>query len=176
MRIAIAITLTDAERILLTKWSRGRSTPARLVLRAKMILAAAQGRENKDIAVELGCTRRTVGTWRNRFAEKRMVGIEADAPRGGRTATQRAKYEAEIIRMTTQESPPHATQWTTRTLAKALKCSTTLVQRVWKDNGLKPHRTKSFKVSNDPKFAEKLVDVVGLYLDPPEHALVLSCD
>jgi transposase len=176
VRIAIAITLTDAERILLTKWSRGRSTPARLVLRAKMILAAAQGRENKDIAVELGCTRRTVGTWRNRFAEKRMVGIEADAPRGGRTATQRAKYEAEIIRMTTQESPPHATQWTTRTLAKALKCSTTLVQRVWKDNGLKPHRTKSFKVSNDPKFAEKLVDVVGLYLDPPEHALVLSCD
>ncbi len=81
MRIAIAITLTAEERILLTEWSRRRSTPARLVLRAKMILAAAQGRENKDIAMELGCTRRTVGTWRNRFAEKRMVGIEADAPR-----------------------------------------------------------------------------------------------
>ena len=83
MRIAIAVTLTAAERILLTTWSRGRSTPARLVLRAKMILAAAQGRENKDIAMELGCTRRTVGTWQNRFAEKRMVGIEADAPRVG---------------------------------------------------------------------------------------------
>ena len=176
MRIAIAMGLTDEERTKLTKWSRGRSTPARLVLRAKIVLAAAQGRQNKDIAVELGCTRRTVGRWRNRFAANRLTGIEKDAPRGGRTATQRAKFEAKIIRKTTQETAPHATQWSTRTLAKDLGCSTTLVQRVWRDNGLKPHRTKTFKVSNDPKFAEKLVDVVGLYLDPPEHALVLSCD
>ena len=104
------------------------------------------------------------------------MGIERDAARGGRTATSRAKYEAEIIRRTTQQTPPHATQWSTRTLAKAIGCSVTLVQRVWSDNHLQPHRTKTFKVSNDPKFAEKLVDVVGLYLDPPEHALVLSCD
>lgn len=176
MRVAKAITLTDEERVTLTKWARGRSTPARLVQRAKIILAAAAGRENKDIAAELGCTRRTVGTWRNRFVEERLAGIEHDAPRGGRTPTQRARFEAEIIRRTTQETPPNATQWSTRSLAKALGCDDTLVQRVWRDNGLKPHRTKGFKVSNDPRFAEKLVEIVGLYLNPPEHALVLSCD
>lgn len=176
MRVAKAIILTDEERVTLTKWARGRSTPARLVLRAKIVLAAADGLENREIASDLGCTRRTVGMWRTRFANERLAGIEHDAPRGGRTATQRARFEAEIIRKTTQETPPNATQWSTRTLAQALGCNDTLVQRVWKDNGLKPHRTKGFKVSNDPKFAEKLVDVVGLYLDPPEHALVLSCD
>lgn len=176
MRVAKAITLTDEERITLTKWARGRSTPARLVVRAQIVLAAAEGRENRDIAQQLGCTRRTVGTWRNRFASDRLPGIEKDAPRGGRRPTQRTAFEAEIIRMTTQEKPPHATQWSTRSLAKALKCNDTLVQRVWHDHGLKPHRTKGFKVSNDPRFAEKLIDVVGLYLDPPDHALVLSCD
>lgn len=176
MRVAKAITLTDEERVTLTKWARGRRTPARLVQRAKIILAAADGRENKDIAAELGCTPRTVGTWRTRFVAKRLPGIEHDAPRGGRTPAQRARFEAEIIRKTTQETPPNATQWSTRTLAKALGCDDTLVQRVWRDNGLKPHRTKGFKVSNDPRFAEKLVDIVGLDRDPPEHALVLSCD
>ena len=176
MRIATVIILTDEERTTLTKWSRGRSTPSRLVLRARIVLAAAGGRENKDIALELGCTRRTVGTWRNRFAALRLAGIEHDAPRGGRTPTRRAKFEAEIIRRTTQETPRNATQWSTRSLAKELGCSDTMVQRVWRDNGLRPHRTKNFKVSNDPRFAEKLVDIVGLYLNPPEHALVLSCD
>jgi len=176
MRIAKVITLTDEERVALTKWSRGRSTPARLVLRAKIVLAAAAGRENKDIAAELGCTRRTVGTWRNRFAESRLVGIQQDAPRGGRLPTRRATFEAEIIRKTTQELPRNATQWSTRSLARELGCSNTMVQRVWRDNGLRPSRTKGFKVSNDPRFAEKLVDIVGLYLNPPEHALVLSCD
>lgn len=176
MRVAKAIALTDEQRTTLTKWSRGRSTPARLVLRAKIVLAAAGGRENKDIAVELGCTRRTVGTWRNRFAQHGLKGIERDAPRPGRTASVRAVHEAEIIRKTTQETPPNATQWSTRTMAAAVGVSETTVRRVWRDNGLQPHRTKGFKVSNDPKFAEKLVDVVGLYLNPPEHALVLSCD
>jgi transposase len=176
MRVAIAIELTDEERATLTKWSRGRSTQARLVQRAQIVLAAADGRENQDIAKKLGCTRRTVGTWRNRFAAERLAGIEQDAPRGGRTATTRAEFEAEIIRKTTQETPPNATQWSTRTLAAAIGCTKSMVERVWRDNGLKPHRIKTFKVSNDPQFAEKLVDVVGLYLDPPEHALVLSCD
>jgi transposase len=176
MRVAKVITLTDEERVTLTKWARGRSTPARLVQRAKIILAAADGRENKDISAELGCTRRTVGTWRARFVTDRLPGIEHDAPRGGRTPVQRVRFEAEIIRKTTQETPPNATQWSTRTLAKALGCDDTLVQRVWRDNRLRPHRTKGFKVSNDPRFAEKLVDIVGLYLDPPEHALVFSCD
>ena len=99
MRIAKPIVLTDEERVTLTKWSRGRSTPSRLVLRAKIVLAAAEGAENKDIAVELGCTRRTVGTWRTRFAESRLAGIKQDAPRGGRTPAVRAAFEAEIIRI-----------------------------------------------------------------------------
>jgi transposase len=176
MRIAKAITLTVEQRTMLTKWSRGRSTPARLVLRAKIVLAAADGRENQEIAAELGCTRRTVGTWRNRFADEGLAGIEKDAPRRGRTPAVRAEKEAEIIRRTTQETPACATQWSTRTMARAVGVSKDTVQRVWRDHGLQPHRTRGFKVSNDPQFAEKLVDVVGLYLDPPEHALVLSCD
>lgn len=176
MRVARPIVLTAGEEATLRKWSRGRSTPARLVLRAQIVLAAAEGRENRDIAAELGCTRRTVGTWRNRFAQQRLTGIERDAPRGGRKPSVRAAKEAEIIRKTTQETPPSATQWSTRTMARAVGVSKATVQRVWRDNGLKPHRTKTFKVSNDPRFVEKLVDVVGLYLDPPEHALVLSCD
>jgi transposase len=160
----------------LTKWARGRSTPARLVQRAKIILAAADGKRNDEIASVVGCTRRTVGTWRNRFAERRLTGIEKDAPRGGRTASVRAAKEAEIIAKTTQGTPAGATHWSVRTMAAAVDVSRSTVQRVWRDNGLKPHLVKTFKVSNDPRFAEKLVDVVGLYLDPPEHALVLSCD
>lgn len=144
--------------------------------RAKIVLAAAEGRENKDIAIDLGCTRRTVGTWRKRFAEAGMAGIEQDAPRPGRQATVRSTHEAQILHKTTQETPANATQWSVRAMAKAVGVSKDTVRRVWRDNGLKPHRIKTFKVSNDPQFAEKLVDVVGLYLDPPEHALVLSCD
>jgi transposase len=176
MRVARSITLTSEERTVLTRWSRGRSTPARLVQRARIVLAAADGRENQDIAAELECTPRTVGVWRNRFADQRLAGIEKDAPRSGRTPAARAGAEAEIIRRTTQETPPNATQWSTRTMARAVGVSKDTVQRVWRDNGLQPHRTKTFKVSNDPRFAEKLVDIVGLYLNPPEHALVLSCD
>ena len=176
MRIAKMILLTDHERNILTKWSRGRRTPARLVLRAKIILAAADGNLNQDIAGNLQCTRRTVGIWRNRFAEHRLGGIEKDAPRGGRTPVVRAKKEVEIIRKTTQEKPANATHWSTRTMAAAVGVSKDTVGRVWRDNGLKPHLYKTFKLSNDPHFAEKLVDVVGLYLNPPEHALVLSVD
>ena len=180
MRLAVAIELTDEERKQLTKWSRGRSTPARLVLRAKILLAAADGKLNKDIAAELDCKRETVARWRNRFAEQaegeRLMSLEQDAPRPGHPPFARLKHEAEIVRKTTQETPLDATHWSTRSMAKAVGCSKATVQRVWRDNGLKPHLVKTFKVSNDPNFAEKLVDVVGLYLDPPEHALVLSVD
>ncbi len=131
---------------------------------------------NDEIAGELGCTRRTVGTWRSRFAKQRLKGIEKDAPRGGRTPSVRAAKEAEIIAKTTQETPEGGTHWSVRTMAAAVNVSYSTVQRVWRDNGLKPHLVKTFKLSNDPRFAEKLVDVVGLYLNPPEHALVLSCD
>jgi transposase len=176
MRIAKVVTLTDEERATLVKWSRGRSTPTRLVQRAKIVLAAAEAKRNDEIAALLGCTPRTVGTWRNRFVSHRLAGIETDAPRGGRKATRRAAVAAEIVRKTTQEKPANATHWSTRSLAKAMNISDSMVRRVWHASGLKPHLVKTFKVSNDPRFAEKLVDVVGLYLNPPEHAMVISCD
>ena len=109
MRVAKAIALTVEERASLTKWSRGRRTPTRLVLRAKSVLAAADGQRNDEIATGLGCTRRTVGTWRNRFAVDRQAGIERDAPRSGRTPSVRAVKEADVITKTTRETPPHAT-------------------------------------------------------------------
>src|SRR5690349_19479593 len=130
MRIARAVVLTANERVTLTKWARGRSTPARLVQRAKIILAAADGKRNDEIASEVGCTRRTVGTWRSRFAEHRLTGIERDAPRGGRTASVRAAKEAEIIAQTTQGPPPGATHWSVRTMAAAVDVSRSTVQRV----------------------------------------------
>lgn len=176
MRRACAITLTDEVRATLERWSRGRSTEARLVERARIVLLAAQGRENKDIAAELGVTRATVGRWRDRFAERGVAGIEKDAPRGGRPPMAREELVGKIIEMTTRHKPANATHWSTRTLAAALGTNHSLVGRVWQANGLKPHLSRTFKVSNDPKFAEKLVDVVGLYLDPPEHALVLCVD
>ena len=176
MRRAPVIELSAEERVTLTKWSRGKTTPARLVMRAKIVLLAAEGCLSKDISTELGVPQKTISKWRNRFAVQRLAGIEQDAPRGGRVPSVRQAKEAEVIALTTQQTPPNATQWSVRTMAEAAGVSKSTVQRVWRDNNLAPHRTKTFKVSNDPRFAEKLVDVVGLYLDPPEHALVLSCD
>ncbi len=176
MRRACQITLSDADRTLLGRWSRGRSTPARLVTRARVVLAASEGKENKDIASELNITRGSVARWRDRFAESGVAGLEKDAPRGGRPPKARDDLVRRIIAMTTQQKPANATHWSTRTLAEALGTNRSLVNRVWRANGLKPHLCHTFKVSNDPHFAEKLIDVVGLYLDPPEHALVLCVD
>jgi transposase len=176
MRRACVISLTDKDRIVLERWSRSRSTEARLVERARIVLLAADSRENKDISAELGITRATVGRWRSRFAEWGIPGIEKDAPRGGRPPRTRDQLVRKIIEMTTQQKPANATHWSTRTLAKVLGTNASMVSRVWRANGLKPHLVRTFKVSNDPKFVEKLVDVVGLYLDPPEHALVLCVD
>lgn len=176
MRRAIAIELSDEERAVLQRWARGRSTPARVVLRAKIVLAAASGQNNQDIAIELGSDAHTVARWRKRFVALRCAGLERDAPRSGRPAAARKALAAEIVRRTTQETPANATHWSTRTLARAMGTTHSLVHRVWQAANLKPHRIKTFKISNDPQFAEKLVDVVGLYLDPPEHALVLCCD
>lgn len=176
MKIAPLITLSEDQRKALIRWSRGRSTPARLVLRAKIVLMAAEGKMNFVIARELGTDRLTVGRWRSRFAAKGLGGIEKDAPRGGRKPTKRAEAAARIIETTTRQRPSNATHWSTRTLAAHLGVSHSMVHRVWRANGLKPHLSRTFKVSNDPRFAEKLIDVVGLYLDPPEHALVLCAD
>ena len=176
MRLGSSITLNDKERTTLAKWSRGKRTPVRLVTRAKIVLLAAQRLFNKDIALETGVGRDTVGRWRERFAEQGLTGIEKDAPRGGRTPRKRNAQARRIIEVTTQEKPRDATHWSTRTLAGHLDVSPSMVQRVWKANGLKPHRVKNFKVSNDKHFIEKMTDVVGLYLNPPEHALVLCVD
>jgi transposase len=176
MRRACKITLSDADRMTLERWSRGRSTQARLVTRARVVLSAAEGKENKDIAADLNISRGAVARWRDRFDELGVAGLEKDAPRGGRPPKARDDLVRRIIEMTTQQKPANATHWSTRTLAKALGTNHSLVNRVWRANGLKPHLSKTFKVSNDPHFAEKLIDVVGLYLDPPEHALVLCVD
>lgn len=176
MRVADAISLSDQDRQILRRWSRGRSTPARLVTRANIVLRAAEGQENKQIAAELVITEQTVGRWRRRFASAGLAGIQKDAPRGGRKPTIREGMARRIIETTTRQTPKDATHWSTRTLAKFLGIDKMMVQRVWQANGLRPHRVKTFKVSNDPQFVEKLTDIVGLYLDPPDRALVLSCD
>lgn len=176
MRIATTITLNEADREVLQRWARGRSTPGRLVQRAKIILRAAEGTRNDIIAVELGTDRLLVGRWRNRFSKLGLAGIEKDAPRGGRKPTARDAIAEKIIEWTTQRKPHNATHWSTRMLAKELGTTRSMVNRVWWANGLKPHLSRTFKVSNDRRFEEKLVDVVGLYLNPPEHALVLSVD
>ena len=176
MKTARMIELTDGERRQLERWSRGRSTPARLVLRAKIVLLAVIGMMNKDIAGQLNTSRKTVSLWRTRFAEQRLTGIERDAPRPGRKPRIPAKTVQRIIRMTTQETPANATHWSVRTMAQAVGVSKATVQRIWKANGLQPHLVKTFKVSNDPQFAEKLLDVVGLYLNPPDRAIVLCAD
>jgi hypothetical protein len=117
-----------------------------------------------------------VGRWRRRFAAGGLAAIERDAPRGGRPATARDQIIGKIIEWTTQRKPKNATHWSIRTLAAELGTSRSMVSRVWRANNLRPHLIRTFKVSNDPRFAEKLCDVVGLYLNPPQHALVLSVD
>ena len=176
MRVAPKITITDEDREVLHRWARGRSTPVRLALRARIVLAAAEGKENQAIAAELGTNRLLAGKWRKRFAEQGLAGIEKDAPRGGRPPVARQALARKIIAYTTQRKPANATHWSCRTLAAELGTSPSMVNRVWMANGLKPHLSRTFKLSNDKHFVEKLVDVVGLYLNPPEHALVLCCD
>ena len=176
MRIAHKVTLTDEDRESLERWARGRSTPVRLMQRAQIVLRAAEGQLNKDIALALGVTRQLVGRWRNRFVAQGLAGIMKDASGRGRKPVRRNALAHKIVEATTRRKPPNATHWSTRTLAKALGTSPSMVLRVWHANQLKPHLGRTFKLSNDPRFVEKLVDVVGLYLNPPEHALVLSCD
>ena len=176
MRVAPAISLTEGQRALLTQQARGRSVPVRVCQRAKMVLLAAEGRQNKEIAQSLSTAPATVARWRVRFLQQGAAGIETDAPRPGRKPSLPPGTVQEIVRKTTQERPPQATQWSTRSMARASGVSEATVRRIWHKHGLKPHRVKSFKLSNDPRFAEKLEDVVGLYLNPPEHALVLALD
>lgn len=176
MKVAPSISLTVPERAALERWVRGRLTPARLMQRSQIVLQAAAGRINKSIAESLGIGAHTVGRWRQRFIEQRCAGIEKDAPRPGRRPLKRDQFIRLIIDTTTQQKPPHATHWSVRTLAAHLGINREMVRRVWTATGLKPHRVRTFKLSNDPQFVEKVIDVVGLYLNPPEHALVLCAD
>lgn len=176
MRVAPAIELTESEIVLLKTWSRGGTTPARLMQRAKIVMLAAQGDRNQAIAEKLRIDARVVSRWRHRFFDKRLAGIEQDLPRGGRKPSKRVKVTPLIIETTTQTKPANATHWSVRTMAEKLGIDKSMVLRVWQASGLKPHLSKTFKVSNDKHFIEKVLDVVGLYLDPPEHALVLCAD
>jgi transposase len=173
MRVAATIVLNEAERKKLTQLAKSRTTSVRLARRAQIVLLAAAGNPNDAIAEALGIGRVQVGRWRERYAEGGLAAIERDLPRGGRPPKVDA---AQVVRLTTQTLPKAATHWSTRTLAAKLGVSDTTVLRVWHRHGLKPHLVETFKVSRDPRFVEKLEDIVGLYLNPPEHALVLCCD
>jgi transposase len=176
MRIAPAIELSPDQRAALEQWARGRSLPARVVERARIVLRAAAGEQDKDIAQDLGITPKKVARWRKRYLTLGLAGLEKDAPRAGRKPTIGARLIQRVVEMTTRHKPPHATHWSTRTMAAAVGISEASVRRIWHAHGLKPHLLQTFKVSRDPKFTEKLEDIVGLYLNPPEHALVLSLD
>jgi transposase len=145
----------------------------RLSQRARIVLLAAAGMQNKDIAEQLGVGRVQVSRWRERYAQLRLAGIERDLPRGAPPTKMDA---ARLIELTTQSTPEAATHWSTRKMAAELGVSAASVSRHWRAHGLKPHLVRGFKVSRDPQFIEKLEDIVGLYMSPPEHALVLCCD
>lgn len=176
MRVAPPIHLTQEQATQLRSWARGRRTEARLVRRAKIVLLASEGKQNKEIAASLGVMPRIVACWRGRFLKLGVEGLIKDAPRSGRKPSVTAEKVKTIVRRTIEEIPRNATHWSTRTMAKAEGVSEKTVRRIWKRHGLKPHLVRTFKLSRDPHFAERLEDIVGLYLNPPEHAIVLSVD
>jgi transposase len=169
------LVLSDDERSTLERWARRPKSAQRLAQRCRIVLACAQGRSNLEVARALGVSPATVGKWRGRFVAERLDGLPDD-PRPGvpRTITDDT-VEAVIVK-TLEEIPTDATHWSTRSMAKATGISPASVGRIWGAFGLQPHRAESFKLSTDPLFVEKVKDVVGLYLDPPEHAVVLAVD
>ncbi len=176
MRVADKIELDARVEQELRLLSKRRRVEARVQQRASVILLAAKGWQNKDIAVEVKLDRRQVALWRRRFLDGGVQALLRDASRSGRPPSVTPEIEARIVNTTLHDKPAAATHWSTRTLAEHLGLSATTVRRVWQRNGLKPHLQDTFKLSRDPRFVDKLVDVVGLYLNPPEHAIVLSCD
>jgi transposase len=173
---AAALSMTDAQRATLAALARSQTAPHRLVVRAKVLLLAADGVANTRIAQRLAVSLPTVRGWRARFAEDGLRDFGKVAAGRGRKATIPAEKVDEIVRLTQEATPDGETHWSTRSMAKAAGVSPASVQRIWSSRGLKPHRVKTFKLSNDPRFDEKLVDVVGLYLNPPEQAVVLCMD
>ena len=169
------LRLNDEERSELESLASRRKTAQALALRARIVLACAEGAQNKDVAAKLSLDSATVGKWRRRFAQRRVDGLR-DAPRSGAPRTiDDARIEAVIV--TTLESvPKDATHWSSRGMAKASGLSVSSVQRIWHAFGLQPHGMETFKLSTDPDFVAKVRDVVGLYVSPPEHAIVLCVD
>lgn len=180
MRIAPPIELKDQEYQKLLKLRNSRTTAARLIERLEIVLLAYEGKTNQAIAEQLGISENKVTRWRTRYLTGGLKALEKDRPRGrnhaGKSSLGQARLRNKIIRTTTQETPVEGTHWTSRTLAKKLNTTHSFVHRVWQSVGLKPHLFNTFKVSNDPHFEEKLHDVVGLYLNPPENAVVFCVD
>jgi len=171
----VDVVLKDEEREVLERWARRPKSAQALALRCRIVLAAADGEPSKDIAARLGCSSSTVGRWRGRFAEKGFDGLH-DEPRPGKPRQIGDKEIERVIVKTLEEQPPNATHWSTRQMAAATGMSQTAISRIWRAFGLKPHRTEHFKLSPDPQFVEKVRDIVGLYLNPPEAAVVLCVD
>jgi transposase len=172
---AIAVTLNADEREFLERRVRRRKVAQGDAVRAEIILRAAEGMNNSEIADAVGATRQTVRTWRNRFIKHRLDGLDDEPRCGAPRKIGDDKIEAIVVK-TLEEKPKGATHWSTRSMAKASGVSTSSVHRIWRAFSLQPHRTETFKLSTDPQFVEKVRDIVGLYLDPPDKALVICVD
>jgi len=173
--MAMPIELTDEEFAQLQAWARRRTSAQALAQRSRIVLLAADGLKNVEIARELGVHRPMVTKWRNRFAELRLEGL-VDEPRPGRPRTITDEQVEEVIVRTLETTPKDATHWSTRSMAAEVGLSREAVGRIWRAFGLAPHRQQTWKLSKDPQFVDKVKDVVGLYLDPPERAVVLCVD
>jgi transposase len=169
------VVLGDGEREVLERWARRPKSSQALAFRCRIVLAAAEGRSSKEIAAELGCNDSTVGKWRGRFARRGFDGLH-DEPRPGKPRTIGDEEVERVIVKTLEEKPKDATHWSTRSMAAATGMSQSAVSRIWRAFGLKPHQTEAFKLSPDPQFIDKVRDIVGLYLNPPEVAVVLCLD
>ncbi len=169
------IVLTSEERETLEQWARRPKTAQALARRARIVLACTTAKKNGEIAKDLGVQRQTVGRWRGRFVRKRLPGL-LDEPRPGAPRTITDARVEDVVRLTLETMPHDATHWSTRAMAKRSGLSQTAISRIWRAFALQPHRVKTFKLSKDPLFIDKVRDIVGLYLDPPDKALVLCVD
>jgi transposase len=173
--VAVAIELTDDERVQLEAWTRRPTSAQALAMRSRIVLTAAEGLKNTEIAERLGINRAMAAKWRARFAEHRLDGL-TDEPRPGRPRTITDEQVDEVITRTLESAPKNATHWSTRSMATEVGLTQTAVSRIWRAFGLQPHRQDTFKLSKDPLFVDKVHDIVGLYLNPPERAVVLCVD
>jgi len=172
----VPVRVSDSERAELERLIRGRNTPQKVVLRARIVMLTAEGTPTGAIMQQLKTTCPTITRWRQRYAGKGVDGLCRDATRPGRKPRITDAQVGEVIERTLHSTPVNGTQWSTRTMAAATGLSKATIQRLWRDHGLQPHRTETFKLSRDPQFLAKLQDIVGLYLAPPEKAIVFSVD